>query len=983
MRLNPTRAVLCFLSAALLLSCSDTPNTAPLARRAGASSRTVSPGTRPNIVISQVYGGGGNSGATLTNDFIELFNPASDPVSVNGLSVQYASAAGTTWQVTTLSGSIAGGGYYLVQESQGAGGTTALPAPDATGSIAMSATAGKVWLVASTVAETGACPADAAVIDEVSFGTTASDCGFKRTPAPSNTNAELRGDGGCAFTGDLSADFATAAPAPRNTASPTRAACPGVTPAGPLDHVALTGASTITVGATVQLTAIPQDANDKTVTTASVTWKSSDETIATVDAAGKVTGAKVSTTPATITATATDNGITRFATLDVTVSAASIKFIDVSASSTSFPPGFQAQVFATARTAAGGTIVPANFAFEAVDPDIATVATVENTGIVTGVAAPADGTTRPGIRIIATPVDGLTPSDTFVTHAILIETPNPAPASIYAKNDEFGDPTAAGADPNNLLISRTQYTLSYNESHGTPNWVSYELDARQMAAGQDRCNCFTADPNLPAAKQIFTSDYTNGGFDRGHMTRSADRTAGNTDNAATYYLTNVVPQQADLNQGVWAQFENALADSANKGGRAVYIITGPIYSPAHGLTFLKNEGKVAIPDSTWKVAFIGPRDGGVPFNRATIQTWGDLAGTTVLAVNMPNISGVRNDPWQKYLTTVDKIEASTGYDFLSLLPTAFQAAIEAGDHSPTAAFTETGTADEGSTLSFDASASTDPDLGRTDLGRTEALTYSWHFSDGADATGQTTTHTFADNGTYSAVLTVTDAFGWQSVSTQSIVVANVPPAVTFTAISPLSVQSGDPVAATGSFTDPGPDATWHASIDWGDGTVNKPIPSSFSRSGAKMLGGSRYFVPGSYTATLTVTDKDGGAGSSSLAVTVARRSLRAEAQGGRIALGDKGSDNVDVLVYGDPLAHMQDLDVASVRIGTVGVSMKSNGQFDANVEAAGLRTRLRFSRQALVAAGLLAAGTTQLDVVANLTNGIQIIAHVPVAVIAE
>ena len=107
-------------------------------------------------------------------------------------------------------------------------------------------------------------------------------------------------------------------------------------------------------------------------------------------------------------------------------------------------------------------------------------------------------------------------------------------------------------------------------------------------------------------EQIFTSDYTNGGYDRGHMTRSADRTTANVDNASTFFLTNIVPQQADLNQGVWAQFENALGDSATKGGRAVYIITGPIYSPSHPLAFLKNEGKVAVPDSTWKIALIGP-----------------------------------------------------------------------------------------------------------------------------------------------------------------------------------------------------------------------------------------------------------------------------------------------------------------------------------------------------------------------------------------
>ena len=102
-----------------------------------------------NITISEVYGGGGNSGATLTNDYIELHNRTASAIDVTGWSVQYASAAGTTWQVTALSGTIAAGGYYLVQEAAGAGGTTPLPTPDATGSIAMSATAGKVALVTS------------------------------------------------------------------------------------------------------------------------------------------------------------------------------------------------------------------------------------------------------------------------------------------------------------------------------------------------------------------------------------------------------------------------------------------------------------------------------------------------------------------------------------------------------------------------------------------------------------------------------------------------------------------------------------------------------------------------------------------------------------------------------------------------------------------------------------------------------------------
>ncbi|MCW2814317.1 MAG: Endonuclease/exonuclease/phosphatase, partial [Nocardioides sp.] len=99
------------------------------------------------LVISEVYGGGGNGGATFSNDFIELFNPTSSPISVAGMSVQYRSSAGTSAQVTSLTGSVPAGGSYLVQEAVGTTVTDKpLPAPDATGSIAMSGSSGLVIL---------------------------------------------------------------------------------------------------------------------------------------------------------------------------------------------------------------------------------------------------------------------------------------------------------------------------------------------------------------------------------------------------------------------------------------------------------------------------------------------------------------------------------------------------------------------------------------------------------------------------------------------------------------------------------------------------------------------------------------------------------------------------------------------------------------------------------------------------------------------
>src|SRR4249920_195419 len=223
-----------------------------LASRAEAVSSTV--------VISQVYGGGGNAGATYTHDFIEIFNRGSAAVDVTGWTVQYASSAGTTWATTALSGSIPAGGYYLIQEAQGAGGTLPLPTPEATGNIAMSATAAKVALVSNATALSGACPSGASIVDMVGFG--AASCS-EGTPlaALTNTTAAVRKSSGCEETDNNAADFSAVAPTPRNGASPTHS-CQytlDVT-ASPLaggSIVRSPDAATYQHGTTVDLTAVP------------------------------------------------------------------------------------------------------------------------------------------------------------------------------------------------------------------------------------------------------------------------------------------------------------------------------------------------------------------------------------------------------------------------------------------------------------------------------------------------------------------------------------------------------------------------------------------------------------------------------------------------------------------------------------------------------------------------------------------------------
>ncbi len=194
------------------------------------------------VVISQVYGGGGNAGATLRHDFIELKNISSTAQSVAGWSVQYASATGGTWQVTALpaGASIPAGAYLLVRQAAGTGGTVDVVG-DVTGTIAMAGPSGKVALANTSTPLSGTAPTGGALVDIVSYGTAN---GTEGTPTPvlSNTTAALRLVGGCTDTNNNFADFTIAAPSPRNS-SATAAICEGAGPGpgpgpGPGDPVA-------------------------------------------------------------------------------------------------------------------------------------------------------------------------------------------------------------------------------------------------------------------------------------------------------------------------------------------------------------------------------------------------------------------------------------------------------------------------------------------------------------------------------------------------------------------------------------------------------------------------------------------------------------------------------------------------------------------------------------------------------------------------
>lgn len=181
---------------------------------AGLLVPSANAGPAPHPLINEVYGGGGNSGATLTHDFVELVNPTSETISLDGYVVEYYGATGNRGNRCTLSGSVGPGGHFLVQQAKGAGGTQALPTPDATCGANMSGTKGSVQLVGP----------DGTVVDLVGYGAAAKAEG-KPTKALSNTTSAQRG--GLEDTDDNSADFVIGTPSPMNSASTPAPSTPG------------------------------------------------------------------------------------------------------------------------------------------------------------------------------------------------------------------------------------------------------------------------------------------------------------------------------------------------------------------------------------------------------------------------------------------------------------------------------------------------------------------------------------------------------------------------------------------------------------------------------------------------------------------------------------------------------------------------------------------------------------------------------------
>jgi DNA/RNA endonuclease G (NUC1) len=372
--------------------------------------------------------------------------------------------------------------------------------------------------------------------------------------------------------------------------------------------------------------------------------------------------------------------------------------------------------------------------------------------------------------------------------------------------DQLGNPSSATADPtnhNHYLIRRAQYALDYSDNNGDPNWVSWNLTSGDV--GSSGRSSFIPDPDLPSGfYALVTGDYTGSGYDRGHMCPSADRTITTTDNQIVFYMSNIIPQTADNNQGPWASFETYCRTLASAGNELL-IISGPSGFAGSRIP----SGKAAIPGYTWKIVLVVPVGAGTALSRIDVNT-------RVIAIKVPNISGIRSNPWQNYIVSAATVETDTGFDFFRSveatsvsLANTLRAKIDGQTATGAPTITAQPTAQTtavGGSATFSVTATGDA-----------PLSYQWAKDDVDIAEATNASLTLAnvqagDAGNYT--VEVTNNVGTVTSNAAALVITGLPPSIT---TQPASRAASAGTSATFSVSTSG---TPPFSYRWRKGTTN-------------------------------------------------------------------------------------------------------------------------------------------------------------------
>lgn len=203
------------------------------------------------------------------------------------------------------------------------------------------------------------------------------------------------------------------------------------------------------------------------------------------------------------------------------------------------------------------------------------------------------------------------------------------------------------------ILQRTGYTLSYDSENKTPQWVAWELTNEETRGKEERSDYFETDPDVKGAKVEF-HDYSHSGYDRGHMAPAGDMKWDKKAMEESFYMSNMCPQNHNLNTEDWNDLEMKCREWARRYGK-VHIACGPIYTGKRKEYI--GERRIKVPDAFFKVVLIYT-------NKKQIA----------LGFYFENEAGER--PLEEYLTSVDAIEKLTGMDFFPTLPDELENRLE-------------------------------------------------------------------------------------------------------------------------------------------------------------------------------------------------------------------------------------------------------------------------------------------------------------------
>jgi len=205
------------------------------------------------------------------------------------------------------------------------------------------------------------------------------------------------------------------------------------------------------------------------------------------------------------------------------------------------------------------------------------------------------------------------------------------------------------------LLQRTNYTVSYNMRMNIPNWVAWDIKREEVSEELQRNDTFVPDPEINASRAVTTEDYTGSGYDRGHMCPAGDNRYDATAMNECFYMTNICPQDHELNKETWNDLEMACRRWARRYGK-VYVVCGPIVNDAENAKQIGRRHKVTVPDAFFKVIMI--------VNQQTPQAIGYIFQ-----------NNDARKPWKAY--SVDEVEEITGIDFFPKLPDEIENLLEA------------------------------------------------------------------------------------------------------------------------------------------------------------------------------------------------------------------------------------------------------------------------------------------------------------------